>query len=182
MTIKNELEFDPFDRPIPGESLTNDPQDRKPWERPPKYTDINVALQEFFLEITEEPVYGDLMDHIREGIPLTTLVQVLLFKGYMRGDWTTDLMLLMAEPAIYMLGGLAEQNGIYEYLIYDGEDTDLDEEEAVQLLEDDMKRMRPKKLNTAVKEQMANALPDSLLASIQSAQPAESKSLLMGEE
>ncbi len=31
--------FDPFDVPIPGESLTDEPG-KWPWEQPPKYTDF----------------------------------------------------------------------------------------------------------------------------------------------
>ncbi len=34
----------PFERPIPGQSLTNDPDTKYPWEQPPMYTDIETAV------------------------------------------------------------------------------------------------------------------------------------------
>ena len=33
----------PFERPIPGQSLTNSPDSKYPWEQPPVYTDIEAA-------------------------------------------------------------------------------------------------------------------------------------------
>ena len=40
--------------PIPGQSLTNDPESPAPYERAPKYTDRTEILEYYFEEFTEE--------------------------------------------------------------------------------------------------------------------------------
>jgi hypothetical protein len=157
---------DPFDAPIPGEGLTSDPNTPKPWEQPPEFTDVTEALQETFLNITDGEVYVDLLDSIREQTPLDMMVQTILFGGYMRGKWNTDLMLLMVEPMLYLLIALAEHNGIFEYTVYDGEEDDMTDEEAAQLLEDDIKRMQPQ---PKLLKQPSEVIPDSLLSKIENA-------------
>jgi hypothetical protein len=176
----DETGIDPFDAPIPGESLTGDPQDRKPWEKPPEFVEVEPAIQQLFLDMTDPVVYPDLMQHIRDRIPLTDLAQVILFKGYMEGRWSTDLMLLMAEPLIYLLAALAEKNKFYDYLIYDDEETDLDDEEIGELLNDDLQRISPKKskLNQAMNKKKEDVLSDSLLSRVDAVQPVAAE----GEE
>jgi hypothetical protein len=172
----DNIGMDPFDSPVPGESLTNNPDQRYPWERPPKYTDINEALQDTFLELTSEEIYSDLLDQIRSGMPLDELTQYIIFKGYSAGYWTTDLMLLLAEPVLYILIALAEHNGIFDYTVYDGEQDELEDNEAVELIEDDAARMKPKK--SKMSQAMGNVkdvVPDSLLSMIEQAP-------VMGEE
>jgi hypothetical protein len=167
--IYGDVGIDPFDAPIPGESLTSDPEDQKPWEKPPEFTDINVALQDTFLQITEPDFYGDLMDMIRDDTPLDQITQMILFQGYYNGKWNTDLMMLLAEPVMYMLIGLAEHNAIYDYVVYEGEEDDMDDAEAAQLISDDADRMAPKrsKLSVAMNKRKEDVLPGSLLAQIE---------------
>lgn len=156
---------DPFDAPIPGESLTSDPSTPKPWERPPQFTDVNEALHEIFMRVTDEEVYGDLMDAIREGTPIDMIVQTVLFKGYMNGAWNTDLLLTLIEPTMYIIIALAEQNKIMDYKVYAGEEIDLDEKEQVSMLDDDIKRMRPK----VNREAATQSIPGSLLSQVKAA-------------
>jgi hypothetical protein len=176
------FDVDPFDAPIPGESLTNSTDNRRPWEQPPKYTDINEALQETFLDLTEGEIYSDLMDQIRSGFPVDELTQYIVFKGYTAGYWTTDLMMLLVEPVMYLLIALAEHNGIYDYVVYDGEEDDLDEEEATQLINDDAARMHPKrsKMSQAISDtkKVEDVVPGSLLAQVEQLETVKE----MGEE
>ena len=44
----------PFNRPIPGQSLTNPVDDPYPWESPPKFTKVNEAL-----DFVVEGILGD---------------------------------------------------------------------------------------------------------------------------
>ena len=41
-------------RPIPGQSLTNDPDERYPWENPPEFTDFKQALNFITSNLLEE--------------------------------------------------------------------------------------------------------------------------------
>lgn len=173
--MENEdfMNIDMFDTPIPGESLTNDPSTPKPWEQPPEFTDVDEAIKEIFLLLTDGEKYIDFLDALREEVPVDMLAQILLFNGYTKGKWNTDLMYLLIEPTVYVMIALAEHNGIFDYVLYDGEETDLEDDEIVNLLEDDIKRMQPKKKISGASK---NVIPDSLLAKIEELPVAEQAS------
>jgi hypothetical protein len=110
-------------RPVPGQSLTNDPENPAPFERPPEFTSIHEASEYLFIKLTEEDTYVPVMQAVASGYPLAELSQVILFKGFTEGKWNPDLMTMLIEPTIYMLLALAERIGV-DPVIYLGEDED----------------------------------------------------------
>ena len=84
---------------IPGSSLTADPDDPAPYEKPPEYTDIHAASEWLFSELIE-------------GIPVMDIAQVILFTGFTQGKWDVNLMTLLAEPTAYIIMALAERAGV----------------------------------------------------------------------
>ena len=129
----NENQFDkvgvnPFNAPIPGESLTVAPDSTHSWERPPQYTNDEDALEALYFELTELDTLKQLINIIDDGIPLDEIAQVVLYKGYSEGKYNPDLMLMMIEPTIYLLIAIADYANIKDYVLYDGEDDDPDTE------------------------------------------------------
>ena len=116
-----------LNRPIPGQSLTTDPENPNPWEKPPEFVNLDEGLRYLLEVITQKEVYASLMDMIARKTPLMEITQVLLFQGFTEGKWNPDLMMILAEPLCYMLLALAERSDI-DPVIYDGEDEDSDEE------------------------------------------------------
>lgn len=110
-------------RPIPGQSLTNDPSNPAPYEKPPKFTSIHAASEHIFSRFIQRDVYVNLMAVLDDGIPIMDITQTVLFKGFTEGKWTPDLMMLLVEPTAYMLLALSERAGI-EPVIYRGEEDD----------------------------------------------------------
>jgi len=121
-----QVGVNPFNAPIPGESLTSSPDNPKAWERPPRYSNNEEAMMAVYLELTEPETLRKLIGIISEGIPLDEVAQVILYKGYTEGQFTTDMMLLLAEPTIYLLIAIADYAEIKDYVLYDGEDEDVD--------------------------------------------------------
>jgi len=115
-------------RPVPGQSLTSDPNAPRPWEKPPRFTEVEPALDYLFVELTEPEVYDSLMNILREGLPIGDLTQVILKDGFEKGLWNPDLMLLLIEPVMYILVALAEKAKV-EYKLYAGEDEELSSSE-----------------------------------------------------
>ena len=130
----DEVGVNPFNAPIPGESLTDSPDTPKAWERPPQYTDEEDAMRAVYMVLTEQDSLRGLIEIISEGTPLDEIAQVVLYKGYVEGKYTPDLMLLLAEPTIYLLIAIADYAEIKDYVLYDGEDDDPD----AMLPEDDI--------------------------------------------
>ena len=112
-----------FKRPIPGSSLTNDPDMRQPFENPTEFTVQREAIEYLYSTLITEQIYIPLLQAVKSGIPVVDLSQSILFKGFVDGKWNPDLMLLLIEPLAYMIMALAERAGI-DYKIYTGEQED----------------------------------------------------------
>lgn len=110
-------------RPIPGSSLTADPDNPAPFEKPPEYTNIHKASEWIFGQLIKEDNYEKLIKVLLDDMPVMDVTQVLLFKGYTEGKWDGNLMMLLVEPTAYIVLALAERAGI-DPVIFRGEEND----------------------------------------------------------
>tara|TARA_R110000824_G_scaffold299302_1_gene487424 strand:- start:4531 stop:5052 length:522 start_codon:yes stop_codon:yes gene_type:complete len=101
-----------FNRPIPGESLTRDPDDPMPSEKAPEFTTVKDASEYIFESLTSEESYEEIINLMAGGMPLVAIAQTLLFSGFNEGKWNPDLVMLLIEPTVYMLMALAERADI----------------------------------------------------------------------
>ena len=115
-------------RPIPGQSLTTNPETPWAWERPPLLTNKDEALA-FFLELfTEEERFAAIIQSLEEGVPVMDLVQLFLIKSFRDGEINPNLMLLLAEPLAFMIMALGERAGVDDIkIVEDPDDPDIDE-------------------------------------------------------
>jgi hypothetical protein len=116
-------------RPIPGQSLTTDPANPAPYEKPPQFTTVHEASEHIFIKLIDETAYVKMISVLNDGVPIMDIGQTILFKGFTEGKWNPDLMMLLIEPVAYMILALAERAGI-DPVIYRDEDVDMEEEEA----------------------------------------------------
>tara|TARA_B100001123_G_scaffold339689_1_gene384795 strand:- start:1795 stop:2418 length:624 start_codon:yes stop_codon:yes gene_type:complete len=105
-------EYNPFQGPVPGQSLTNSPDSQQPWEQPPKMTSIKEATERMFLEILKEENLEAIVNLLDDGMSVAKVTEMLLFIGFSKGEFNADLMMLLAEPTMYMLLAVAEGVGI----------------------------------------------------------------------
>ena len=122
-------EHNPFQGPIPGQSLTNSPDAQQPWEQPPKITSIKEATERMFLEILKRENLEALLTLMNNGMSIGKITEMLLFIGFTKGEFNPDLMMLLAEPTMYMLLAVAEAVGI-DPVINDDDSADEISEEA----------------------------------------------------
>ena len=120
-------------RPIPGQSLTNSPDEAYAWEKTPQFTNLQSATDALFVELTEPEVYDSVLTMIERGESIANVAQVILYDGFQKGMFNPDLMMLLIEPTMYMLMALAEKGGIDDYEMYNGEEEDeFDEDEQLE--------------------------------------------------
>ena len=101
---------------IPGQSLTANPDEPYKWERPPEFTNLEEATHSLFNTIYSPETAGNILLSINNGVGIIDLASITLYTGFLEGKWTPDLMLLLAEPTMYMLMALAEKAEIpYEF-------------------------------------------------------------------
>lgn len=112
---------------IPGQSLTQDPQSRMPYEQPPQFSDLQEFIEETFLKISDPEGLPDLFDVMRTGIPIETIAQKILMRSFQNGEISPDLLLQAIEPVIYMLISLATYGDVDAELY--PEDPMIDEED-----------------------------------------------------
>jgi|TARA_R100000049_G_C1948972_1_gene95481 hypothetical protein len=127
--IKNQEILDHLGKmegPIPGQSLTSNPDEPKPWERPPTHTKLNEALYSLFEMMTEEEMYIDIVSALGGGMPVVNLTRMILTDGFQKGAWNPDLMVQLIEPTMYMVMSMAEKAGV-KYRIDDEDDPDMEE-------------------------------------------------------
>lgn len=174
MEIKNEEilnHLGKMEAPIPGQSLTNNPDEPYPWEKPPTYTNLNEALYGLFDIMTDEEMYINIVTALGEGMPVTNLAQVFLEDGFKKGAWNTDLMLLLSEPTMYMLMSMAEKSGV-KYKIDEDDDPDVEEaspEDEVNTLNSIEKTLRTNKNNID-----DTSIPKEIKQELEQFQPPES--------
>jgi hypothetical protein len=180
-----------LNRPIPGQGLTNDPDNPYPWEKAPEFTDLDAALGYLLNAITQEESYAALMDMIAKQTPLMELTQVILFKGFTEGKWNPDLMMIAAEPLCYMLLALAERADITAVILKD-DDEDIEAEKQTfggnmakeklnKLAEAARKNIVPKGvLPKAIEEDIENLEVSSLLAQPTQVVEEDSNNSLLG--
>jgi hypothetical protein len=178
-----------LNRPIPGQGLTNDPENPYPWEKAPEFTDLDAALGYLLNAITQEESYAALMDMIAKQTPLMELTQVILFKGFTEGKWNPDLMMIAAEPLCYMLLALAERADITAVILKD-DDEDIEaqsrtlggnmaKEKLNKLADAARKNIVPKGvLPKAIEEDIENLEVSSLLAQPEQIVEEDNNSLL----
>ena len=110
---------------IPGQSLTSNPDEPRPFESPPEFTNFKEALDYTVGELLEEEAYMSIVGAIDDGVPIIDLVMQITYVGFREGKWNPDLMMMLVEPLIYTLMALAEKADI-EYRIDSDDDDDDD--------------------------------------------------------
>ena len=169
----DEVGVNPFNAPIPGESLTTSPDTPRAWERPPRYTDQEEAMMAVYMELTQQDTLTELINIINEGIALDEIAQIVLYKGYTRGLYTPDLMMLLAEPTLYLLVAIADYADIDDYVLYEGEDendpdTQIPGDDVTPISMDDDEEEKP-----VVQEPTEESVGSSLLARIKKELPSK---------
>jgi hypothetical protein len=174
-------------RPIPGQSLTSDPNNPAPYEKPPEFTTINEASEYLFAKFIDEEVYPELMGVLDQGVPIMDVVQTTLFTGFTEGKWNPDLLMLMVEPTAYMLLGLAESADIDAVVYRDQQEDEFDEDFDADLnpQQEQYKKLAASldmgKINKVLPQEIVEQIEEAPTASLMQApeQPAvEAKSLL----
>ena len=167
-----------FERPIPGQSLTNDPDTPLPYEQPATYTNRDDALQYFFALFVDEENYSNIMELIDTPVPIMDIVKIYLVEAFEEGLINPDMVMLLAEPLAYMLMALAERAGI-DFVI---ERPDADDEEDDEETPEDAQERKLGILDSALGRmdnvQRAEDFPEELDQQIQQQEMPQTQSLL----
>ena len=155
-------------RSVPGQSLSNDPENPAPFEKAPKFTSVHAASEEMFMDLIEPETYVSIMEAVDGGIPVMQITQMILFQKFKEGDYNPDLMIMMIEPVAYMIIALAERLDLD--IIVDEDDDDEDDIFGVNFKEDQLKQLKgaastgavPAGMLTPAMQEKMEDLPETL--------------------
>jgi hypothetical protein len=119
---KGSMDAQRFNQPIPGSSMTNDPENPAPYSRAPEITDTNEALESIVDELMAEGNLDGLIDSLMQGAPADGLARVVVEQGFAAGKWNPDLAILLAEPVTYLILSIGELVQANPTLSDDGDD------------------------------------------------------------
>ena len=105
------MAFQPFDVPIPGQSLTMTPKNA-PWERPPEMTDVKDVIDDYIDTVSSEEVVDDLLMMLKLGSPIEPIVESLTSLGIYKGKHSPDVKLLVAPVIHKYIELIAKKAGI----------------------------------------------------------------------
>ena len=125
-----------FEKSIPGQSLTNSPENSYAWEKPPQYTSVKEAREAIFLNLLEPKTLKSVQELMITETPVNTIAEVVLTDGFRKGKFNPDMMLNLLEPTMYMLMAIAEKSGIEPIVESDGPDDEDDEGTAQKVIQE----------------------------------------------
>jgi len=104
----------PFDAPIPGQSLTDKPGN-SPWEHPPQFTDTVEAAEYIWDKITQPDFAGQVVAMLDAGIPVEAIGRIVVFAGFTEGKWTPDVGFILAEVVMKMIATIGVTAGVKKF-------------------------------------------------------------------
>tara|TARA_R100000773_G_C4188909_1_gene95545 strand:+ start:186 stop:782 length:597 start_codon:yes stop_codon:yes gene_type:complete len=143
-TSRNAIEFmqQSLDtgRPIPGQSLTNSPEEPYNWEKPAEFSNPKEAMLYTFEILTQPETTANVLINITKGVSVIDIASIILYQGFLEGKWNPDLMTLLMEPTMYMIMALCEKAEI-PYKLDSVDDDDVEEmmgDKAVEKIEQEI--------------------------------------------
>jgi len=100
-----------FDAPVPGESLTETPGNAA-WEHPPQFTKLQDAMNFVYTQMMRPRSTQQLIAMLDARVPAEAIAKTVLFTGFAQGQWTPDLMILMAKPVIQLIVAIGTRAGV----------------------------------------------------------------------
>lgn len=106
-----EAPNNPFDAPVPGQSLTDKPGSAA-WEHPPQYTNTAEAADFIWNQLSSPEFAEQVIGMLDAGIPVEAIARVILFGGFTDGKWTPDVAFIIAEPVMKMIATVGFLGGV----------------------------------------------------------------------
>ena len=114
---------------IPGQSLVNDPSQPYAWEQPPEFANPKDALDYMTGLVFQPDSMKEIVGALANGAAVADVAMVMLYAKFTEGKFNPDVLMLLAEPVMYLIMAIGEEANI-KYNIEDSNDLDeLDEED-----------------------------------------------------
>jgi len=146
---------DPFDHPIPGQSLTEEPG-KYIFEKPPEFTDVDDAVEYVVGNIAENPEAVEKFEKLMiTGMPIESIVNTISFTGFTEGKWTPDIAELIKPPLSAFFVILAQEENIPAVMFNSGDPEILPDDQVIA----SMREGNPEAFNVLQQQAQMDAMP-----------------------
>ncbi len=171
---------------IPGQSLTNSPDQPYPWEQPAEFANPRDAIDSILTQLLQPEATKEIINGLASGASVGDLAMAITYAKFTEGKINPDTMLLVMEPIMYLIMSIGEEANI-QYNIDNDDIDEEDEEEITQKMQEVENIFQQIKTGTTDKkikpENLAEGVVDkSLLDRVKEAGPEIRQSLLAREE
>ena len=171
---------------IPGQSLTNSPDQPYPWEQPAEFANPRDAIDAILAQILQPEAVKEIINALAKGASVGDLAMAITYAKFTEGKISPDTMLLVMEPIMYLIMSIGEEANIQ----YNIDNDDIDEEdedeiaEKLQEFENVFEQIQAGAMDKEIKpENLSEGVVDkSLLDRVKQAGPEIRQSLLAREE
>jgi len=101
----------PFDTPVPGQSLTDEPGNY-PWEHPAQYVTTDGAADHLWNRMSEPEFSEQIIAMLDAGVPVEAIGRTVLFGGFLKGKFSPDVAFIIAEPVMKMIATIGVIAGV----------------------------------------------------------------------
>ena len=130
----------PFDTPIPGQSLTDEPGNY-PWEHPPQFVETDEAADYLWDKMSEPEIAEQVISLLDAGVPVEAIGRAALFGGFLNGKFTPDVAFIIAEPVMKMILTIGVMAGIKDIKVSMDDITNKNEIRSAVSLKQEAKRV-----------------------------------------
>tara|TARA_E500000178_G_C17020977_1_gene755543 strand:+ start:1672 stop:2160 length:489 start_codon:yes stop_codon:yes gene_type:complete len=106
-----EREQNPFDSPVPGQSLTDTPKNYK-WENPARFSKLEDASLHIWRELNKKDTLKRVIVLLEAGISVEAVTRVIVFSGFIEGAFSVDSSLLLTPIVQKMIFTIGKAAGI----------------------------------------------------------------------
>ena len=104
-------EQNPFDTPVPGQSLTDEPGNY-PWEHAPQFATVEDASHAIWNGMHKEETMEKILVLLDAGLTVEEIVKVIVFAGFVEGKFNPDVGLLLVPIVSDMVVAMGKKAGI----------------------------------------------------------------------
>ena len=104
-------EQNPFDTPVPGQSLTDEPGNY-PWEHAPQFATVEDASHAIWNGMHKEETMEKILVLLDAGLTVEEIVKVIVFAGFVEGKFNPDVGLLLVPIVSDMVVAMGKIAGI----------------------------------------------------------------------
>ena len=164
---------------MPGQSLTNNPDTPYPWETPPDITNPKEALENVVEDLLQPEAIKNIVSALAGGLPVGDISMAVLYNKFIEGIISIDLLMLLAEPTMYLIMAIGEEADIRYNIEGDDMDEFFDEEDALEEKElNSLQKIKQETLSSKISE---NSIPKNILDKVKEKGPEIKSMLSQGE-